>query len=83
MSKEYIDKNKTKRFLLCFDEARGAVNLIDQVLVEDVVEVVRCKNCKHFDTDAFNRTVCMRDFQTICVKDNDFCSYGERKEDNG
>ena len=49
----------------------------------DVVEVVRCKNCKHFDTDVFRRTVCVRDFQIICVKDNDFCSYGERKDDNG
>lgn len=46
----------------------------------DVVEVVRCKDCKHF-------------FRKLCynecwgsgdpvpeVQENDFCSYGERKD---
>lgn len=50
----------------------------------DFVEVVRCKDCKHLRID--------KDFQSgrYCAirnvngggfcKDNDFCSYGERKE---
>ena len=39
----------------------------------DVVEVVRCKDCKHlFDT------VCCDQFWTR-VAENDFCSHGERR----
>ena len=44
----------------------------------DVAKVVRCKDCRHKETDAFNRTVCKRDFTIIEIKNNDFCSYGER-----
>lgn len=50
----------------------------------DVVEVVRCKDCKHYsDFDPMN---CKRLSFHFCKKfsnitiENDFCSYGERKE---
>jgi len=52
----------------------------------DVVEVVRCKDCKWYDTDGEemntqghcwykNGDPVMQD-----MKPNDYCSYGERKE---
>ena len=57
----------------------------------DMVEVVRCKNCKHYEAnylpglqknDTFG--VCdMYEFlsEEYCLRDEtDFCSYGERKE---
>lgn len=50
----------------------------------DVVEVVRCKDCKHwreyiesFPTCVVNRDVDGSEKQT---KQMDFCSYGERKD---
>ncbi len=55
----------------------------------DAVEVVRCKKCKYrveyFDSGMF---VCKRNQCVVCgkadyVSDNHFCSYGERREDNG
>ena len=50
------------------------------------VDVVRCRECKHrkYD-DIFGTLWCNRDSCTKRVKQDDFCSYGERKEgaDNG
>ena len=47
---------------------------IKRIPTADVVEVVRCKDCKHFVEEEF----CMG-IGIICRFD-DFCSYGERKE---
>lgn len=55
---------------------------------EDTVEVVRCKDCKHYKPQTLskrweNKTkYCCRG-TTVKVKDNDFCSYGEPKMKGG
>ena len=41
----------------------------------DVVEVVRCGECRH--RDLFSCPLADNDFQ----KDDDYCSWGERRED--
>lgn len=41
----------------------------------DMVEVVRCKDCKHFVSE-----VCRHDLAMNLSRGDDFCSYGERKE---
>ena len=53
----------------------------------DAVEVIRCKDCKNW-REGFTGSG-MR-INTWCplmngsvTKDNDFCSYGERREENG
>lgn len=44
----------------------------------DAVEVVRCKDCKHKDgMPGQPNIVCWQ------MHDDDFCSYGERKEGDG
>lgn len=51
--------------------------LINAIPAADVVEVVRCKDCK------YNRgsKKCLNPDSFFAVpKDDDFCSYGERKE---
>lgn len=55
---------------------------------EDVVEVVRCKNCKYYD----EKTRVCEEFTSkklptgghvaFLMKPDDFCSYGERRNDN-
>lgn len=52
----------------------------------DVVPVVRCKNCVHWDddpdtygADSGPKGKCMKSFETMCA--DDFCSYGERKDE--
>lgn len=53
----------------------------------DAVEVVRCRECKHRGTDdcIFHIKGEPADEELLLKLDNDFCSYGERKEgaDNG
>jgi hypothetical protein len=48
---------------------------IKAVSTADVVEVVRCKDCRHKNP---NCNKCLRD--NLWHDSDDFCSYGERKE---
>lgn len=45
----------------------------------DVVEVVRCKDCKHYINGQCFHPRHDHHAQNICQEDNDFCNYGERK----
>ena len=45
----------------------------------DVVPVVRCKDCKHRDPED-KRCDCGCWHNPFTTNDNDFCSYGERRE---
>lgn len=64
---------------------------INAMHAADVVPVVRCKDCVHWDDDPDTygadygpKGKCMKSFETMCA--DDFCSYGERKDggaDNG
>ena len=49
----------------------------------DVVEVVRCKECKRFENnkEAYV-TYCKKGNGFMPVKPDDFCSYGERKDND-
>ena len=45
----------------------------------DAVEVVRCKDCKHYCD--YGRVWDCRKYEGMHLpNDNDFCSYGERRE---
>ena len=48
----------------------------------DVIQVVRCRECKHRGTDdcIFHINGEPADEELLLKLDNDFCSYGERKE---
>ena len=52
----------------------------------DLVEVVRCKDCKHYDKTTLgnnrDRRMCTKFLGLTIPNPDDFCSYGERK-DNG
>ena len=50
----------------------------------DAVEVVRCRDCKHYEIHKPKVLEnCERNGYIIPMKPNDFCSYGERKDDDG
>ena len=92
----YIEKEKAQIFLRteCLAKypssfANGLLAAADQLNklpTADVVEVVRCKDCKHFSTSKYHTgeeyTCCdMWSYdEMIECKENGFCSYGERKE---
>ena len=44
------------------------------------VDVIRCKDCRHFIVDTFKRPMCNRTFTMFEMKPNDFCSYAEIKK---
>ena len=47
----------------------------------DVVEVVRCKDCKYNDQCKHRVVMWVEDPINTWHKDIDFCSYGKRKDD--
>lgn len=59
---------------------QDCINAVIEAPTADVVEVVRCKDCKRRQIDAFGRIVCARQGQMIEIKDNDYCSRGRRRE---
>ena len=52
-------------------------NIADFEPTADVVEVVRCKNCKHRDADDFCTG---RGYPNALVPDDGFCDKGKRSE---
>ena len=69
---DYIDKQKTLNVI--FEIAENVINSLPSA---DVVEVVRCKDCKWFnDIGCSIRIVDDSDKPT----ENDYCSFGERKD---
>ena len=89
MTNEYIrrqdakDALQEKVFHNLTDEFYGAMQVLDELELADVVPVVRCKDCKHFYF-ADNRIP--QEQRYVCEisgeiwKPDSFCSYGERKE---
>ena len=68
----------------------GAYGYVDALQIAiaptiGAVEVVRCRDCKHYKPQKKsahweNRAYYCNRFVTIKVQPDDFCSYGERKE---
>ena len=50
---------------------------------DDLVEIVRCKDCKHHEKFLFDdsKVLCWVHDTDIVVSPTDYCSYGERRED--
>ena len=104
MAKEYIEREAAKRELLSWAVSINhpeylikddALHVIDSIPAADVVEAVRCRDCKYWGDEAgklqhsdgvlFAR--CKVHNYLIdgrhtgwCPTENDFCSYGERKD---
>ena len=82
----YVDKEKFKRKLhYIFKTYRMSEIITEKVkhalddTTVDAVEVVRCKDCKEFHrSDDKLAQHCK--FYGAMVQEDDFCSYGERKE---
>lgn len=97
MSRRYIDADLIEYEPMCRARGNGMYedcecayrDQIDDIPTADVVEVIRCKNCKH-GRDAvrggykhrLNLIDCNRidDEHPYIMRSNDFCSWGERAE---
>ena len=83
----YIDADKINytTWVVGRDENAGYSTIafksdIDQVPTADVVKVVRCKDCRHFRKIVDMITYCA--ISGAQIWDDDYCSYGEREENN-
>ena len=84
----YVDVTKIKFIGDTFNDDDNEVYVklsdvkqaIDQTPTADVVEVVRCRDCKHF-TRGMSVGMCLRikDKPILPCVYNHFCSFGERK----
>lgn len=84
---KYIDANLLKaEFTGNFVKAYAVPlikSIIDQQPTADVVEVVRCKDCKYLErTDCFGECSLFKDRDEPRgeMLPNDFCSYGKRRK---
>lgn len=87
MNNDLISRSALKKeFNLYFGGVSHAViaaRIIDDAPAVDAVEVVRCRDCKYiYFNKAYNSCLCRNtNGLTSHLKADDFCSYGERRED--
>lgn len=73
-------------------DKEGRAKIEPVILVpKDYVQIVRCKDCKHFEEDLYKGLfegdgVCFHEHWVLEdtgfeVKETDYCSYGERKDE--
>lgn len=75
---EYIDRGELLKELERFPHLGTAGSIVRGMKKADVVEVVRCKDCKHLMfSDCYGE--CSRAYLGI-VSPNDYCSHGERRK---
>ena len=81
---EALDRNDDKRDYHTYRAFNVVLNKLKNTPTVDAVEVVRCKDCKHFDEHTGKCYLfCDSEYIVELEVDSDhFCSYGERK-DNG
>ena len=90
----YIDADKAPSVMKemplgkqCIDAVMKMV--IDRLPTEDVVEVVRCKDCRyceecHYEEEGEKPYIKLKcKWSNYSHQPNDYCSIGERRESNG
>lgn len=82
---KYVNIEKFKRELIDKRSFYPAIvkNALENMPVEDVVEIVRCKDCVHYE--AYQKSVDFdgRCFARGCETDKyDFCNYGKQQKNN-
>lgn len=87
---EYIERkaviNKVNEIQAHFDngDIRYGIELAIQTIKDtptaDVVEVVRCKDCRHYVAEYCTRDIKSRT-NMFYMRADDFCSYGGRKDE--
>lgn len=82
---EYHANNKFTMFFNSYRNAKTVKRCIEVddsvpnvATAVDFVEVVRCKDCKHIETTEYGGYCCLK---KIGVAYNDYCGYGERREE--
>ena len=76
--KEYIDRGALLKELERFPHLQMAGGIVRSMPKENVAPVVRCKDCVHSETCPDTLLWCNK--REHLTHEEDFCSYGERKD---
>lgn len=76
---EYIERKAAKK-VLAFGVGVTAANALDKIPAADVVEVVRCRDCKYISVPTERGNFLCGHKMLGLVRPDDFCSFGERME---
>ena len=77
---EASKKESNEAFRCTMGLAELISEALEQEIASDKVEVVRCKDCKHHDTEECKMSFYDDTGESFSMCDlNDFCSYGERR----
>ena len=72
--------NKCACNKVCNHDLFGFENCGNFIPAEDVAEVVRCSECKYFGKELKQSKHSCLNYQLPYCLENDYCSYGERKD---
>lgn len=86
-TKEFVDKKELWKFILAYTPHYGEETSMTCVkrsidympACKDVVEVIRCDKCEHFNTDGYSGDSGWCDVYFCVSLKNHFCSRGSRK----
>ena len=81
---EYIKREEAKETVkyIPYCDWKTVGDWLDEMPAADVVEVVRCKDCKQGWRTIDGYVHCSHPCgKKILVKGSDFCSYGERRDE--
>ena len=74
------NKKEEKTDIVVAQITEEVLEEINKIPAADVVEVVRCKDCKHRYVGGYTTQYYVCDFMDAELKDEGYCSYGERKD---
>nr|DAI46004.1 MAG TPA: hypothetical protein [Caudoviricetes sp.] len=63
------------------DEVETALNIFKNLMKEDYARVLRCKDCKYVNFTEHRDYLRCTKHCAFSFRPNDFCSYGERREE--
>lgn len=78
---EILEGAKNKREIWCTARLYCSELTADYIIANGVKIPVLCKNCKNFGRNLENETFCRCRNGLDNPKEDDFCSYGERRTD--
>ena len=93
--KRLIDADEARRRIIAFATGLHSevlpvdtvMMLLMQIPPVDAVEVVRCQDCKHWDSETWfcdnHSTFGHHGLDWNMFSEDDFCSYGERQDGDG
>lgn len=83
ISRDYAVENMENFPFDTEHDKNAAIHLVRELVPPaDVVEVVRCKDCRYFH-NGYDEKCCINHKGVVVTDENGFCHHAERRADNG